>query len=236
MSEQDQPPKARILHWDIETRGLQADYGTIFCIGWKFSGDMGAPQVKSIHDFPGRHVLDDKPLIKWFIENVWSQADIAVGWYSSGHDEPFLRTRAIMHGLPAPKPVQTLDLWGKVWKRFKFSKNSLHNVARKLKLTEKWYNEDEDFEKVLYGDKAAMRRIVKHCRVDVQITEEAYERFKGYINAHPRVSLDNTKCRTCGSGNLQRRGWRYSALKGKMRLVWCKDCKSWDQKNSKELT
>jgi uncharacterized protein YprB with RNaseH-like and TPR domain len=225
---------AKILIWDIETRGLVADYGTIFCIGWKFLGDTKV-QVKSIHDIPGKHPLDDKPLIQWFIDEVWANADIAVGWYSSGHDEPFLRTRAIIHEFPAPKPVQTLDLWGKVWKRFKFSKNSLHNVARKLGLTPKWYNEDADFEKVLYGDKAAMKRIVKHCRIDVQITEEAYEKFKGYILTHPRVSVNPWKCRTCGSSSLQRRGWRYSAQKGKQQLVWCKKCKSWDQKNLKEL-
>jgi len=225
---------AKILFWDIETRGLQADYGTIFCIGWKFKGDRTV-QVKSIHDIPGKHVLDDKPLIQWFVENVWSKADIAVGWYSSGHDEPFLRTRMIMHGLSAPKPVTTLDLWGKVWKRFKFSRNSLDNVARKLGLTRKWYNEDSAFEKVLYGDKASMRAIVKHCRIDVQITEEAYDKFKSYINAHPRVSHAGPGCRTCGSTDLQKRGWRFSAAKGRQRLLFCKSCKGWDQKTQKEL-
>lgn len=225
---------AKILIWDIETRGLQADYGTIFCIGWKFLGDKTV-QVKSIHDFPGKHVLDDKPLISWFTQNVWNKSDIAVGWYSGGHDEPFLRTRSIMHSLPAPKNVQTLDLWGKVWKRFKFSRNSLDNVARKLGLTRKWYNEDADFEKVLYGDKAAMRRIVKHCRVDVQITDQAYEKFKSYILAHPRIVHEGWKCRVCGGENLQSRGWRFSNIKGKQRVVWCKDCKTWDSKTSKEV-
>jgi uncharacterized protein YprB with RNaseH-like and TPR domain len=226
--------QAKILYWDIETRGLQADYGTIFCIGWKFRGDKKI-QVKSIHDIPGKHPLDDRPLIKWFTEEVWSKADIAVGWYSSGHDEPFLRTRMIMHGLDAPKTVTTLDLWGKVWKRFKFSRNSLHNVARKLGLTQKWYNEDADFEKVLYGDKAAMRRIVKHCRIDVQITEEAHERFKSYILAHPRVTHEGWQCRACGSERLQKRGWRYSTAKGRQRLVVCKACGAWDQKSLKEV-
>lgn len=231
---QPQEPKARILIFDLETRGLVADYGSIFCVGWKFIGDK-AVQVKSIHDFPGRHPLDDKPLIEWFFKNVWAKADIAAGWYSSGHDEPFLRTRAIIHKLSAPKPVTTCDLWGKVWKRFKFSKNSLHNVASQLGLTQKWYNKPQDFEKVLYGDKAAMRRIVKHCKIDVEITEQAYERFKSFVLVHPRVTLNNFACRTCGGTNLQKRGWRFSALKGKMQLVWCKDCRSWDQKNSKEL-
>lgn len=224
---------ARILIWDIETRNLVADYGSVLCIGWRFVGE-GRTQVKSIHDIPGTHPLDDKPLIKWFIENVWNTADIAVGWYSSGHDEPFLRTRALIHKLPAPRTVTTLDLWGKVWKRLKFSKNSLDNVSRQLGLTNKYYGPASDFEKVLYGDKAAMKRIVKHCRLDVDITLEAYERLKSFIVTHPRVNHDVWKCRTCGGENLQRRGWRFSAAKGKTRLVWCKDCGSWDTKGLKE--
>lgn len=140
-----------------------------------------------------------------------------------------------MHDLPAPKPVTTLDLWGKVWKRFKFSKNSLDNVSRQLGLGQKYWNPREDFEKVLYGDKAAMKRIAKHCRVDVEITERAYNRFAPYVLAHPRVSHDNGACRTCGSLDLQRRGWVFSAAKGKSIRVWCKSCKGWDTKLPSEL-
>jgi uncharacterized protein YprB with RNaseH-like and TPR domain len=229
-------PKAKILLWDIETRSLVGDYGSILCIGWKWHGDKEA-QVKSIHDIPGAHPLDDKALVKWFIKNVWNEADIAVGWYSGdgGHDEPFLRTRAIIHNLPAPKTVTTIDLWRKVYKRFKFSKNSLDNVTRHLKLGNKWYNPPDDFEKVLWGDEAALRRIKRHCKVDVQITGKAYDRFKPFINTHPRVVFDNTKCRTCGSERLQRRGYAYSAAKGKQAKTMCKDCGTWENKTLKDV-
>lgn len=226
--------KARILFWDIETRSLVGDYGTIFTIGWKWQGQKQV-NVKSIQDVPGAHPLDDGALLQWFVENVWNHADIAVGWYSGGHDEPYLRTRMIMDEQIAPKPVTTLDLWAKVWKRFKFSKNSLDNVSRQLGLTRKYYNPREDFVKVLYGDKAAMGRIKKHCRLDVVITEEAYDRFAPYVVTHPRVTHDNRACRTCGSRNLQRRGWKYSAAKGKQVQVWCRDCTSWDTKLPSEL-
>lgn len=224
MSQESNP--ARILIWDIETRGLQADYGSIYCIGWKWDGDRKV-SVKSIHDIPGRHPLDDKKLVDWFVKNVWNKADIAVGWYSSGHDEPFLRTRSLIHGLAAPKDVTTLDLWGKIRKRFKFSRNSLDNVSRHLGIETKWYNPPADFEKVLYGDKAAMRRIVKHCIVDVRITQQAYDKFKSYILTHPRVTHNVGACRCCGSLRLERRGWTYSAAKGRNRKVVCKDCGTW---------
>lgn len=234
MSKFEIPEGAKILAWDIETRNLVADYGSMLCIGWSWIGEDKV-HCKSIQDIPGKHPLDDKALIKWFLEEVWNKADIAIGWYSSGHDEPFLRTRAIIHELPAPKPVTTLDLWGKVFKRFKFSKNSLDNVTRHLKLPPKWYGPAADFEKVLWGDKGAMKRIVKHCLQDVKATVAAYHRFKPYIVAHPRVTLDNSACRVCGAKDFQRRGYAYSTLKGKLMRVRCKSCGSWDQKIPKEL-
>lgn len=225
---------AKILYWDIETRSLVGDYGSIICIGWKWRGEKST-HVKSVLDIPGKHCLDDKPLVKWFVENVWNEADIAVGWFSAGHDEPFLRTRAIIHNLEAPKNVTTLDLWGKVYKRFKFSKNSLDNVSRQLGLDNKYYTPKEDFEKSLYGDKPAIGRIKKHCRIDVEITEQAYDRFRAFILTHPRISHDNGACRACGSTKLQKRGWRYSAAKGKARVVWCKSCGTWDTKLVSEV-
>ena len=226
--------QALILIWDIETRSLVGDYGSIFCIGWQWWGEKKV-NVRSIMDIPGRHPLDDKSLVQWFVEEVWNKADIAVGWYSGGHDEPFLRTRSIIHHLPAPKPVTTLDLWGKVWKRFKFSKNSLDNVSRHLGLPNKIWSKTSDFEAVLFGDEAAMKRIVKHCERDVEITTAAYKIFAPYILTHPRVTHDQWACRTCGSEKLQRRGWKYSAAKGRSVQVWCKKCGSWDTKLPKEV-
>ena len=227
-------PRAKILFWDIETRSLVADYGSIFTIGWKFEGEKKA-HVKTIHDIPGKHPLDDSALVKWFSENVWDKADIAVGWYSEGHDEPFIRSRLIIHGDKAPKPVTSLDMWKKVYKRFKFSKNSLDNITRQLNLGNKYYGPREDFEKVLYGDKQAMARIAKHNRVDVEITERAYERFKTFFTIHPRTTHNLRECRVCGSTNLQRRGWAFSSAKGRAIRVSCKDCGAWDTKLPREI-
>jgi len=228
--------KAKLLFWDIETRGLVADYGSIFCIGWQWEGEK-KPHVVSILDKPGRHPLDDSKMVKWFIEHVWNKADVAVGWYSGGHDEPFLRTRAIIHRFPAPKPVTTLDLWGKVWKRFKFSKNSLHNISQHLGLPPKIWSKSTDFEAILYGDKKAMKRICTHCLRDVETTVAAWKRFAPYVTTHPRLNHDPGKCRVCGSEKLQLRGNYFSAAKGRAKRVQCQNpgCLAWDTRTLKEV-
>lgn len=224
----------KMLVWDLETRNLVADYGSILTIGWQWVGEKSA-HCWTIKDVPGKHPLDDKALIKKWIKEVWNEADIAIGWYSSGHDEPFLRTRCLIHKLPAPKPVTTLDLWGKVWKRLKFSKNSLDNVSRHLKLPPKWYGPAEDFEKVLWGDAGALARIKKHCLRDVETTMAAYHRLKSFILTHPYTSYDMKLCRVCGKKALQKRGWKFSATKGKRIQVWCRECGSWDTRLPKEV-
>lgn len=228
-------PPAKVLLWDIESGpSLNADFGVILCIGYMWLGEK-RPKVVTMQDFAQKTPIDDKPLVKWFLENVWNEADIAVGWYSSGHDEPFLRTRAIKHGLPAPKDVTTLDLWAKFRKRFKLRSNRLATVAEFLGLEEKTPVKEDAWLAVLYGSKKAMRYIVDHCRRDVEVLREAYERIKSYVKVHPRVTHDYMKCRVCGSSRLQRRGYSYSAAKGKSCKVQCQECWSWDTKLPKEM-
>jgi uncharacterized protein YprB with RNaseH-like and TPR domain len=227
--------EARVLIWDIETRGLEADYGSILCIGWMWN-DEGKVHVKSVHDIPGKHFLDDKPLIKWFIENVWSEADHEVGWYNSGHDAPFLRTRALLHGMLPIREVQPVDLWGKIFKRFKFSRNSLDNVAKHLQLdVQKYWNPPADFTKCLVGDKAAMRRIVKHCKHDVLMTKKLYDILGPWARSMPRKRFAiNATCRNCGSEKLQRRGIAYTVHKRPQQRLMCKDCGHWMQVSTRE--
>ena len=219
--------RAKILVWDIETRNLIADYGSILCIGWQWVGEKKV-HVKSIHDIPGKHPLDDKPLVKWFLENVWEKADMEVGWYNCKHDTPFLRSRALLHDLPPIKNVQTIDMWAKSRGRFKFANNRLMTYARHLNTSkQKYWTKTEDFETVLWGHKGAMNRIVKHCRHDVIMTMELYERLKPWWASHPRVTTLGVNCNTCGSQKLQKRGFQYSALRNVKQRLHCQNCGHW---------
>jgi uncharacterized protein YprB with RNaseH-like and TPR domain len=226
--------KAKILVWDIETRSLVADYGSILCIGWQWYGEKKV-HVKSIHDVPGKHPLDDKPLVEWFLKNVWDKADMEVGWYNSRHDTPFLRSRALLKGLPPPKEVTNIDMWAKSKFRFKFANNKLMTYARHLHTSkQKYWNPSDDFEKVLYGDKPAMKRLVKHCHHDVVMTMELYEKLKPWWKNHPRVRYAGVNCRTCGSQKLQKRGKAYTAHKYPQQRLHCQNCGHWMQVSTKE--
>lgn len=215
-------PTARVLIWDIETRNLVGDYGSVFTIGWKWLGEKRI-HVKTIHDIPGKHPLDDSALVIWFTENVWNQADVAVGWFSAGHDEAFLRTRLSIHGYTNFKPVTTLDMWKQVKWRFKWSKNTLDNVTRQLDCPPKYYGPRQDFEKILYGDKAAMKRIAKHNYFDIAATECVYNKLKGFFTAHPRLNYEKGKCHICGSTKLQFRGHQFGANKSRIHRIQCEN-------------
>lgn len=224
---------AKILLVDIECTNLNADFGVCLAFGYKWFGDKKAKCI-TVHDHPGANVLDDKPLLVE-ASKIWAEADIVVTWYGLGFDQPFLNSRLIFHRLPILKDVYHLDLWKTSRKQLKFRNNRLATVSEALRTTQKKTPIDPDaWIKILFGDKKAMKYIKEHCLADVDTLEEVYELMRPLVKAHPRVTHDNWKCRSCGSDRLVRRGWKYSAAKGKQIQTVCKACGSWTALNMKE--
>ena len=56
---------AKILIYDIETTDLNAYWGSLVCVGYKWLGDKN-PTVISILDYPGEDVIDDSKLVEAF--------------------------------------------------------------------------------------------------------------------------------------------------------------------------
>src|SRR3990172_6824087 len=73
----------RILHWDIETDGINAD--RILCIGYKFFNKP--PMVLRAEDYDRVGLWDDKGLLEAF-GSVFAEADYHVTWYGSRFDQP----------------------------------------------------------------------------------------------------------------------------------------------------
>ena len=113
----------KILLWDIEATGLNATFGTLLCIGYKWLDDK-KPTVLSILDGAKGEMLNDKPLVKEFAK-VYNEADYSITWYGDRYDLPMVRSKMLLHGLPPLAPVRSLDLWKAVRYRFKLHNNRL---------------------------------------------------------------------------------------------------------------
>jgi len=125
----------------------------------------------------------DRPITENLIKDI-SRFDIIVGFYSSGCDLPFVRTRAMMYDIPFPAygTMRQIDLWS-------FTKHKLllaHNSLRELSLVMNQRGKDNLqmdawYRAVMFGSKKDLDNIYNHCVGDVQATEGDFSKCLPYL-------------------------------------------------------
>jgi uncharacterized protein YprB with RNaseH-like and TPR domain len=229
--------KAKILLFDIETTHLKADFGTLLCFGYKWLG-ASKTEVPSIADYletcnecgKWDDPANDKPLLKE-IYRVLSSADMWVTYYGKGFDVKFINAKLLEHGLPVLPNIPHVDLFFTVRSNLALSRKSLANVSNYIGCTEeKTLVNGKIWKKAMVGHAGSLTYIIKHCRADVLVLEDAYLKLRPLVRTHPRV-LGLGACRFCGSGKLQRRGTVINTLKNAKQRIRCTTCGGWDQRD-----
>jgi len=174
---------------------------------------------------------DDKRIIKAIWEII-NDADVIVGHNCNAFDLPKLNTRFLLHGLPPPKPYQTIDtLLAVKGNTFKFSSNSLAFLTNALNLDEKLDTDFNLWSKCLSGNQESLADMVKYNCQDVIITEELYTTIRPWIKSHPNMNnfsfnnSDERKCNVCSSTDVSSIG-TYSALVNQYTTYRCNHCHS----------
>ncbi len=220
----------KILFWDIESTGLNATFGTILCIGYKFLGD---PEVFCPTILDGRKrgsMLDDKRLVERFAK-VYNHCDYSVGHYSSRFDLPMVRSKLLKWGLPPLPPKPHLDTWWIARRELKLHSNRLAVLQDFLGCTHsKTPLKPDDWIQAAHGSKEALSYIVDHCRADVQVLEEVFIKLRPLAKEEPNRGLfvisPADTCPSCGSVHLTRQG--YKVAKSRRYQQWqCQDCGKW---------
>lgn len=215
---------SKILLYDIETSDLDADWGTLLCVGYKWLGDKN-PTVISILDYPGEDVLDDSNLVKAFHEII-SEADMVITYFGKGFDQPYMTAKYLENRLPWLANTPHVDLFFTAKSNLKVSRKSLDNLVNYFGLGKKYTPSHRDWRYAKIGDPKAIGEIVKHCYVDVNLTEKLYYLLRPGVRLHPRVN-EYENCAACGSSKLQRRGKALSTMKGARQRVQCQNCGHW---------
>lgn len=230
---QQQKPKLLVL--DIETkpgiayiwrmwdenvpaeRLIESD--GILCIGVKWVGDKKG-QILSEWEHGMEGMLTR-------LSELIVEADAIITYNGKRFDLPHINTQIIRAGLPALPPVSHIDLFQFI-RTTKFMSKKLGFVGPELGIGEKLKHSGFDlWEGVMKGDKKAQAEMSKYCGQDVDLTEELYQRVKGYIPNHPSlVFMGKETCPTCGSGRTQRRG-HYHTRMYQWQRHQCTDCGSW---------
>lgn len=165
--------------WDIETTGLNADYGYILCV-CTLNAKTGRVDTIRIDDPRNPDKNSDKWVVKEAIR-ILNGYDLIVGWYTARFDVPFLNSRAMKHRL---KPLSRLhgplrrDLWFTSRSQLKLRSNRLAVVGEflfgksvKNAITPNYWNG------AIRGAKAALDYVVYHCQLDLKETLRVYKRF-----------------------------------------------------------
>ena len=227
----------KILTLDIETRpnlayiwglwdqnaGLNqvAEFGSVISFAAKWHGKK---PVEFRSDFHDGHTA--------MVQRAWElidEADVVVGYNSKSFDMKHLKREFVLAGMTPPSPYKDVDLMLAVKRQFKFASNKLDHVAKQLGLGAKVQHDGFDlWRRCMEGDAkawATMRRYNKH---DVVLTEQLYDRLLPWIPNHPHHGLyvddaSTPRCGSCGSTELQRRGYAVTQL-GKYQRFQCQGC------------
>jgi uncharacterized protein YprB with RNaseH-like and TPR domain len=168
----------RIGYFDLECSNLKADFGIILCYCIKDSKTGKIDQdVITLSDIqsatPGS---EDKRLIRSFVQAI-RKYDRLVGFYSSRFDGPFVRTRALMTGVPFPHYGEVLhtDVYDIARSKICLSSRRLENCCRNLLgKTNKTRIENAFWRGGVRGDEKSLQYVLDHCQKDVIDLERLY--------------------------------------------------------------
>ena len=221
----------KILSWDIEASNLAADFGIIFCVGFKEVG-KGKPKVFSLLDYDETDVVKAERLLLQDVSRELLTADVWLTHYGTWFDIPFVNSRLLWHKLPVlPPTFAHIDTWKISRNRLKLSSNRLATIQNFLG-TEDTKNAIKPlmWVRALGGHRPSMRYIVEHCRRDVLVLEEAYRRIRPLVLDHPSRGLVDGRggCGVCGAAKLQARGFHVTRTR-KYQRYQCQSCGAWSK-------
>lgn len=229
---QNSTPK--VLFLDIEASALEAVFGRMLCVGYRWEGEKKI-YCPSLADFPKLHKkdpTDDTELCKE-ITKVLTQADVVVTWYGRRYDIPFIQSRCLANNLPPIPDLTQIDLWETARSKLKLYSNRLAVVQGFLELPEeKTPIEAKHWVRAKCGFKEDLNYVIKHCVADIEILEQAYEKMKPLIRPCPalylpkKIGTEEIACIKCGATHVHKHGMYVCSTRRYIRLQ-CQKCGAW---------
>lgn len=226
----------KILIWDIESTGLRATFATILCIGWKWHGQkhIHVPTILG----GGTDMLDDKQLVEEFA-GVLAECDYHVTWYGDRFDKKMIQAKLIRYGLAPLAPKPSLDLWRTARRHFNLHSNRLAVWQQYLNVQyEKTAIDFDVWRQAGMGNKTAIKEVVRHCKLDVLVLEEVFNKMRPWIAEEPARKLFNPAelpfaCISCGSTHLTKQGFKVARTR-RYQQWKCQGCGKWQRSRTSE--
>jgi uncharacterized protein YprB with RNaseH-like and TPR domain len=173
----------------------------IICISWKWNDST------DVHTVRWNDEQDDKTILEVFIPEL-DKADFIVAHNGDKFDLPWLRTRALKHGVPMLPKYLSVDTLKIARYRHKFPSNKLDDLGDYLGLGRKIKTDMSLWDRIILNqDAEALEEMVKYCERDVLLLESVYNKLKEqeFNKVHVGVLKGDTKQTSphTGSRNLE---------------------------------
>jgi uncharacterized protein YprB with RNaseH-like and TPR domain len=181
------PDSMKVAVLDIETTSLKSDFGIMLCAVIRTYGSREDPKVFRINLSNPSLVEAEKEILIQLNEELTTY-DGLITYFGNRFDIPFIRTRALYHGIQPLKKTKSLDLYFTVKRVTNPSTRRLERINQILQVS----NPDASPDKtklgliewnnvVLNRDNSALDYIVTHCIADIMILENVVNKFIDFI-------------------------------------------------------
>lgn len=179
----------------------------VICICYKWEGQ------KKVHSLQWDKGCD-KALLSRFME-VAATADELVAHNGDRFDEPWIRTRCIIHGIECPPKLISFDTLKKARSHFRFNSNRLDYLGKLFFGEGKSPVGFSDWVAITLDNcDKAMKKMVEYCKKDVVLLEDVFHKLQPYVTHNIHVGAatgyGRFSCPSCGSDDVKHQRQRYS--------------------------
>jgi len=207
----------------------------LLAISWKWLGDKGKAQGKTLFDFPQKDRYDDEGIVK-YLWKLLDEARIVVAHNGRRFDCKMANSFFLRHNMIPPSPYKTIDTLQMARGNFKFDNNKLDYLGNllmgegKTEVTYKdcWYKMLEGNDKEA---KHAAKLMNRYCKNDSDLLEKIYLKLRPFTHNHPNMALASGHmncCPRCGANKGFRiRSYRYTGAQVTAVQYSCDNCHSY---------
>jgi len=188
----------------------------IICIGYKWAGE------KQVHALTWDEAQEDQAMLSRFIPMLES-ADELVTQNGDRFDIPWIRTRALHHGIPMSPHHVSVDTYKAAKYKFRFNSNRLDYLGQFMGQGKKIKTDFDLWKDILLNnDRKALAKMVTYCKQDVRLLEQVWDKMNPYVPAKSHVGRG--LCPECGSVNVTVNKRRKTAAGYTKICFQCQDC------------
>ena len=192
---------------------------------WKWLGEDEV-HCLALPDFPGyeRNKRNDKALVQelW---KVLDECDLAIAHNGDQFDIKMSNVRFRANGLEPPSPYQTADTKKIARGSFRFTSNSLDELAQPFGLGRKTPHTGKDlWFDCMAGDPDAWKVMKEYNTQDVALLEQVYLIMRPWSKTHADVAEETDACKNCGGTEFRKPRGARRVRRGWIQDFRCKSC------------